>query len=213
MVVWLACLDFIPEANYLLLMQDLIVFLESYLGTSIELLISGVALMISLLSLSISWRQSSTAKGTYEVTLRESNEKSLEIEAYLIEGVRWHTIKEKQLYVSFAISFVNKASAPNSISRADLEITCAYSTGKPTKIILPSENPIEPIPWFSALENIVGPIDVAAKSTVEGCLSYRVPETVVQNGNILKYRFVGKTANAQLIGFEALFLKEVFHDQ
>ena len=171
-----------------------------------EIIVAIVSALAAIASAIYAWWGTRIARRALKISELDHKERHAELTAYLIEG-RICDDSDGTTTVSFACSVANTASAPLSITRADLHIHAFDRTGKTSEIILqPSAKGI-PTLWQSPALEL--PLNLGARNTVSGWLGYRLPAHVVQNLLIDKYEVALLSSNGERATFESHLLKRV----
>ena len=141
---------------------------------SITDLIATGALLVSLVSLILSLRGYSVAKQSLDLSKKEYGNKNRGIIGYLIDGFRWAFKGED--FVSFAVSYTNNASEPNSFKDIYLEIEYLNSDKTFYKAKLPPQRGADPDGLIKNYQEMKIPITLSSKETKSGWMSFKLPK-------------------------------------
>lgn len=174
-------------------------------------LIAAGALIASLSSLLISIRGHHIAKRAMVISEMDHQDKYKEIIGYLINGFKW--TQGDKIYASFAISYTNNASHPNSLKDIALEIEY-YGTGRVfNKAKLPPSVGALPVDLRENWENLKAPINISPKETKSGWITFQIPSIDGKKINIETYRIIATSASEKTTIVESYILKSVVHNE
>jgi hypothetical protein len=169
------------------------------------------AVIISIISMAIAWRSYVLAKKTFYQNKKEHEEKYHEIVPYLIEGIKW--MSDKKSFVSFALSYTNQATSPNSLKQVDLEIDYFDNEGIFNKAKLPPETGIAPVGLMGNYKQIDVPLYLNAKETASGWITYKLPLNNSNNIKIDVYRICALTPTEDKVTVETYLLRTASNEE
>ncbi len=165
------------------------------------------ALVASLVSILIAGRSYALAKRSFYLTKKEHDEKYQEISVYLIEAIDWN--RDNVQYHSFAVSYTNKATAPNSLKEIELELECYDDAGSVYKIKVPPELSMPPVGLTGKYEELTIPLNLNARTTESGWLTFKSPLTKKNKLKVDVYRINGVTSDGTKIPVESFLHKKI----
>jgi len=170
---------------------------------TIELLIALTALALSLLSYL-------TARKALKITEKEHQDKNLGITPYLVDAFKWVAPDTKKL-IFFAVTYTNKSSSPNTLSKTDLIIEY-YSDNNEihTAKIDPAFFEYDEMPINSA-EVISLPVNLNPKSTISGWLSFHL-NSFLGEKLIKSYKLVSTTSDNKDVTLTHNILREITNE-
>jgi hypothetical protein len=154
------------------------------------------------------WRSSRSAKAQARISQTEFNERHDEIQAYLIEAVTWErqAADDKERLVSFACSYSNVANAPNTIREFQLAVTAVDDKRVATVVIL--EPFMEGALELDNLQRLSFPLNLGARSTASGWLSFRLPRSLEEK-HLSSYQVTAITSSGQAIRLNCYLTRRV----
>lgn len=174
-------------------------------------LIAAGALIASLFSLLISIRGHYIAKRAMVIAETDHQDKYKEIIGYLINGFKW--TEGEKAYASFAVSYTNNASHPNSFKDIVLEIEY-YGAGRVfNKAKFPPSVGVLPVNLRDNWENLKAPINISPKETKSGWITFQLPYIDGRRINIETYRIIATSASEKTTIVESYILKSVVHNE
>lgn len=178
--------------------------------TTSELIASG-ALVTALLSLLISVRGHCVAKRALKISETEHQDKYKEVIGYLISGFKWRA--SEQIYASFAISYTNNASYPNSFKDIVLEIEYYDADGIFNKAKLSPCVEVMPVELRGKRQDMDVPINLPPKETKSGWMSFQLPVAEGRKFNIDVYRIVATSTAGTNTTLESYILKSIITNE
>jgi hypothetical protein len=178
--------------------------------TTADLIAVG-ALVTALFSLLISTRGHYTAKRAVAISEAEHQERHKEIVGYLINGFKWST--EDENYASFAISYTNSASYPNSFKDIVLEIEYYDAERLFNRAKLPPSIGVMPVALRESREELNAPINIPPKETKSGWITFKLPKAEGIKFNIDTYRVVATSLTDENTVVESYILKSIWKNE
>jgi hypothetical protein len=174
-------------------------------------LIATGALVVSLVSLFFSSRGHVIAKQAIELSKQEYGNKQKGIVGYLIDAFRWASHDED--HASFAISYTNKASEPNSFKDIYLEIEY-FDAGKIfNKAKLPPLDGADPKGLVENYKELETPIFLNPKETKSGWITFKLPKANERRISVETYRVCSVSTSEELTVIESHLIKTLFKDE
>lgn len=178
-----------------------------------EHLISASATVIAFMALAVSWRSLAYSKKAYSLAKIDHNEKHQAIAPYLIEAVKWRSPdKEGDTYASFAVSYANKASMPTSFVAIELEVTWYDAEDVTCSAYVQPEVATYPLRREGKLKTLELPLNLLAKETKSGWISYRLPNVRGKQRSIDQYKLVASTVDGMKVTLEAYILPTLAYE-
>lgn len=177
-----------------------------------ENLIAFFAAIIALGALLVSWRSLVVSKLAYAISKQDHDEKYHDITPHLIEAVKWANAKNES-YVSLAVSYANKASLPTSLTNIELEVTWRTTDDSISSAYVQVDQEVHPLGRTEKLETLTLPLNLTAKETKSGWLSYKVPVLKREQASIDRYRLVASTINGSKVSVETFLLLTQSYEQ
>lgn len=147
-----------------------------------------------------------SARRVERIAQQEHKDRHLGVTLYLIDSARWRTKDEKET-VNFAISISNVAAAPASISSVRLCINAFSPDGQPCTAILEPKQQLAKSPWPT--EPLSVPINLPAKTTISGHLSFGIPEHIYSNKRIDSYELKAVSGATEAATVTAYLVKRI----
>ena len=164
--------------------------LANFLGDP-KVWIPALALLVSLISVFLSWRSSRTARRALAISEGQEKRRQPQLGIYLANGYR-QLISNGQLF-AFLVSVTNPTDINNSIARAELQIT--YLLEKDVKTICRLQhNPavgesasgvLREAPTIFSL-----PMRIDAHQTVSGWFLFALDNQVIGKGSVDSHRLI-----------------------
>ena len=141
----------------------------------------------------------------------DHKDKYKEIIGYLINGFKWN--EGDRIYASFALSYTNNASHPNSFKDIVLEIEY-YGVGRVfNKAKLPPSSGVLPAALRDNWENLKIPINISPKETKSGWITFHIPNIDGKKIRIETYRIIATSASEKTTTLESYILKSVVNNE
>lgn len=192
------------------MVDELFQIFNSHVSTVSTQAISIGAALIALVAALASWRSSNASRATLAMAKTEFAERHDSIRVYLVDGVAQKTRGEAEL-VSFAITYTNAANAPNTIVRIELHVYALNSEGAEVKSILdPSpENP----PILYGYQKLGVPLNLGARVTSSGWVSFSLPRHILQFQRVEKYEVRAITSNDKVVSIETYIIRAIENEE
>lgn len=153
--------------------------------------IPALALLVSLISVFLSWRSSRIARRALAISESQEKRRQPQLGIYLANGYRQHA-PNGQLFC-FSVSVTNPTDINNSIARAELQINYLLENDVKTTCRLQhnpavgevaSRNAVEAATIFSL------PMRIDAHQTVSGWFLFALDNQVIGKGSVDTHRLI-----------------------
>lgn len=170
---------------------------------SVETIIASISALAAIGSAIYAWRATVVSKEALRLSKLDFDERHGDIRPYLTDSMTWLS-QEGDKYYSAACLFTNTANAPVTISSLGLIL---HSYGNATKIkIDPIQVKIElPI----NLPQLNSSINLSARESISGWLTFRIPKHVVNTKRIDRYEISGIDSLDKKISIDAFIVKQI----
>lgn len=126
----------------------------------------------------------------------EFQEKHDSIRAHLVECISWESAKEERI-ASFACTYTNAANAPNTIERIELVVRALNADGTALTTVL---DPIfDTAPLHRGILQLGVPVNLAARATASGWVSFSLPKYLLVNKRIDQYQVTATTSTGKVL--------------
>lgn len=169
--------------------------------------IATAALLVAILSFLVSLLSYFTSKNSLGITKKEHDERYSKIAVYFIEAYKWK--KENECYVSFALSFTNKATLPNSIIKIELELEYIDKERNVGKVKIAPSNLIKPINLREYTNTIHCPLELSEKSAKTGWVTFKIPDLLNTEFNIELYKINATTSDELVTSIDTHIINSV----
>lgn len=174
-------------------------------------LIAVGALVTALLSLIVAFRGYHVAKRALYISEADHKDKRKEVIGYLINGFKWTA--GDVVHASFAVSYTNNASSPNSFKEIVLEIEFYDAEGVFNKAKL-SPSVVElPLDLVESREELKAPINLSPKETKSGWLTFQLPKAEGRKFDVDTYRIIATSTADESTLVESYILKSIVKNE
>jgi hypothetical protein len=173
--------------------------------------ISLGSLVASCLALLIAWRSQSNSSEALRLSKKDHEEKSKSIKVYLVRAIRMQ-LPNETTFASFALTYTNCASVPNTISKITLVIFYADELGVLREIHVESHTSIIPSIPDNNMGSLSIPINFLGRSTMNGWISFKLSPAILDK-LIDRYEVVGLTSNSERIVVASYLLMDTYYGQ
>jgi len=180
-------------------------------GMDTSNIISMIAAVIAFGSFLLSGSSYRNSKKALRLAEAEFQDKNRSIQAYLIDCYSF--IKEEEKYCTFAIQFTNIASQPQSFSNVELEIEYHDQDGVFGKVIIQPFKGVKPTGMANEYSILDIPINIAAKETSSGWVTFKLPVSPNLTINIQSYKVIGRNLAAPDSYIDAYLLRKVDYEK
>lgn len=172
---------------------------------TLDTLIAAGAAVAAIASAFYAYRSTDIAKRALKLSEADFREKHDSLMPYLIDAVTWKSGESRM--ASFACSFTNGATTPNTLVRIDLVIHVYDKQGVPSEIILNPNTGSTPPKWD--LTPLPIPLNLQPRSTVSGWISFKLPKNLFEGWRIDKYQILALTSTGEKETLDAYILKTI----
>lgn len=134
-------------------------------------------------------------------------DKRLPLTIYLIQGLRMP--KNGSLYASFDITITNGSTVPETLTRIDLKIFFKDGSDRHGSTIVERENEAVVPDGVSGHSGLKRPLNLAARSSESGWVSFKIPQLVITKKLIEKYQVCGQNSAGRETTLDAYVLSDV----
>lgn len=174
-------------------------------------LIAVGALAASTLSLLVSIKGYCVAKKSLKLSAIDHQDKYRDVIGYLIRNFKW--ANNEDTYATFAISYTNNSSSPNSFKDIVLEVeyydeSRVFNRAKflPSAIVLPSN-------LRESHDELKIPIYLSPKETKSGWITFQIPKIGGKKINVDTYRVIAVSTAEKTTVIESYILTFVGADE
>lgn len=187
-------------------MQKYLLDLRNALENQPLSVISIVAASSAVLSAISAWRSSRAARENFRMAKIDFEEKHDSIRAHLVESVTWDSGKCEKI-ASFACTYSNAANAPNTLERVELLVCALNSDGTNITVVL---DPIRDAAMsHRSIRQLEVPLNLAARSTASGWVSFILPKYLLDTKRIDKYQIVASTSTGKVLTLDSHLLTKI----
>lgn len=170
-----------------------------------DTLIAIGAAIAAIFSAFYAYRSADIAKRALKLSEADFREKHDSLMPYLIDAVTWKPSDSRM--ASFACSFTNGATAPNTLIRIDLIIHVYDKQGVPSEIILNPNIGETPQQWN--LTPLPIPLNLQPRSTVSGWINFRLPKNLYEEWRVDRYQILAVTSAGDRETIDVYLLKAI----
>lgn len=164
---------------------------------NLELKISILSALAALGSAYWAWNSARTARRALALTEEDAISKREALKPDLINSLRWQ--RGDCEYISISCSYTNSSSYPTTIERIELVAHGFDLSGAGSQLRLSPENETPDRSDFSLLAL---PLNLQARATLSGWITFRLPKTWITRYIVDKYELVATTWSSQKIAIE-----------
>ncbi len=151
------------------------------------------------------WINSRTTKTNLRMQQVDFEERHDSIRPYLIDGVSWNT-PDGERVTSFACSYTNAANTPNTLIRFELIVDILANDGMRTSVVL--DPFLEAIPSLHNIQRLAVPLNLPARSTASGWISFKLPRHLLGGKRLDKYQITAITSAGKALTLESYLLHQ-----
>lgn len=174
---------------------------------TLELKISILSAFAALGSAYWAWSSARTARRALALTEEDAVSKREALKADLINSLRWE--RGDSEYISIACSYMNSSSHPTTIERVELVAHGFDLAGAGSQLRLPPEKETPDRSDFSLL---APPINLQARATLSGWITFRLPKIWITRYIVDKYELVATTWSGQKVAVETHLVMKQGHE-
>lgn len=173
--------------------------------------ISLGALCIAIISLFFAFISYRISAKTFRLTKREHQGKYLNIKPYLIDAKKWSDKKED--FISFAISYTNEATTPNSLKTIELQLEF-YDGDNLLKIAkIDPVFDVSPVNLTDKYKLLNLPVTLTGMETQSGWITFKLSQSVWKQFAIDVYRVNAVTASDTSVSVETHLVNTVKNEE
>jgi len=151
-------------------------------------IIAAGALTAATLSLLVSIKGYFVAKKSLQISEMDHQDKNREIIGYLIRNFTW--TDNTETFATFAVSYTNNSSTPNSFKDITLEIEYHDSSKTINRVKTPPITRALPENLRDTYEELKTPINLSPKETKSGWMTFQIPKLGELKPHIEAYRII-----------------------
>lgn len=171
---------------------------------TLELKISLLSALAALGSAYWAWSSARSARRALAIAEEDAMSKQESIKPYLISSLRWQG-QDESIYVSFACTYTNGSSSPNTIEKIELIVHTFNAIGRANQLLL---SPTQSIPKNSEFSLLPVPLNIDSRTTVSGWLTFRLPTSAMGGLIIDRYEVSATTASGGRISLNTYLIME-----
>ncbi len=164
---------------------------------TLELKISILSALAALGSAYWAWNSARTARRALAFTEEDAITKREALKADLINSLRWQ--RSDCEYISISCSYTNSSSYPTTIERIELVAHGFDLAGAGSQLRM---SPGNETPDRSDFSLLVPPLNLPARATSSGWITFRLPKVWVARYIVDKYELVATTWSGQKVAIE-----------
>jgi hypothetical protein len=166
--------------------------------------ISAAALLVSGLSLAISFRSSRNAARALAISERQEERRHPKLHIHVNKGIRLR-LQSMQLF-GFQVSIKNPTDINNCVARAELEVNFALETK--TTMILRIQHDSDLKVAIKSDSSLVLPLRIEAHQTVSGLLLFAIDNAVGGTGTVDSHCLLLEDTHGLSMKSEPIIVKE-----
>lgn len=174
---------------------------------TLELKISLLSVAAALGSAYWAWSSSRIAKRALELAEKEADSKEERVTPYLVNSIRWTDAGKD--FISFACSYTNGANVPTTLSKIDLVVHAFHISGRGEEILI---SPTNKEPNDSEFSLLPVPLNLEARATLSGWLTFQVPSAVLKDLVIDRYEIVATSWSGARTSLESYLVRTENHE-
>jgi hypothetical protein len=171
---------------------------------TLELKISLISALAALVSAYWAWSSARIARRALAIAEEDAITKRESIKPYLINSLRWRDESEST-YASFACTYTNGSSSPNTIDKIELIVHAFNASGRADQILL---TPTQSTPKNSEFLPLPVPLNINSRTTVSGWLTFRLPTSAIRDLVIDRYEVSATTASGGRISLDTYLIMD-----
>jgi hypothetical protein len=154
-----------------------------------------ISVGIAVVAVVISLRSSMLARKALTMSEADFRERHRPLSLYMIEGSR--ISKRDTEHAAFAMTVTNGAVSPETIVRIELRVFFKDITNNLQFAALPLEVSLTKPLGSAIATSLNAPLNLAARATQQGWISFEIPEPLHREKIIEKYQICFATSNAE----------------
>lgn len=164
---------------------------------NIELKISVLSAIAALGSAYWAWSSARTARRALALTEEDAISKREALKGDLINSLRWQ--RDDCEYISLSCSYMNSSSYPTTIERIELVIHGFDLAGAGSQL---RQSPEYERPDRSDFSLLILPLNLLARATTSGWITFRLPKSWLSRYIIDKYELIAISWSGQKVTIE-----------
>jgi hypothetical protein len=149
--------------------------------------ISIFSALLALASAVFAASSAKSARRSADLAEREQAERTKSLQAYLVDTAGYKGPDHEEV-VAMCGTIANLASQANTVLRTQLVVHEYATSGEPSRLVL---SPVEDIdPPGATLKRLAVPLNLQARSTATGWLTFVIPENFVSSKTLDKYELI-----------------------
>jgi hypothetical protein len=165
------------------------------------------ALCIAIISLFFAFISYRLSVKTFRLTKREHQDKYLNIKPYLIDAKKWSDKNED--FISFAISYTNEATTPNSLKTIELQLEFYDGSNILKTARIDPAFGVSPINLTGNYKALELPMIFTDKETKSGWITFKLSKNIWKEFTIDVYRVNALTASNSPVSVETHLVNTV----
>ncbi|MHA6195434.1 hypothetical protein ACX3YG_13795 [Pseudomonas wadenswilerensis] len=162
------------------------------------------SLVVAIFALLIAAKGYSVAKKSLLITEADHVEKFKDIVGYLIKCFNWRLNGDS--YATFAVSYTNNASSPNSLKDIFLEIEYYDEHRVFNKAKIPPEAGVLSTSLSTGYEELKAPLNLLPKETKSGWITFKIPRIENLQLNIDIHRIIATSTDDKKTAVESYIM-------
>jgi len=159
------------------------------------------ALLVAVLSLLVAVGGYCVARKALKMSEADHKDKYKDVVGYLIKCFKW--MDGSEVYAAFAISYTNKSSSPNSFKSIVLEVEYYDAKRVFNKVNISPDTVALPASFRGEYEELKAPVNLSAKETVSGWITFKLPKVEGVKFHVDVYRVVAVSAAERVTAIES----------
>jgi hypothetical protein len=136
------------------------------------------------------------ARRALEMTEADFRERRRPITLYVVQGFR--IVRGDETRATFEISITNGSVSPETITRVELRIFYKNHLGEIQSIVRTSDAIAMVPPTITGATTIKHPLNLQARTSIEGWASFKIPKLIIEEKVIEKYQICVISANGEM---------------
>jgi hypothetical protein len=169
-----------------------------------------IPLAVSIVSIIIAGMSYNTSRKALRLSESEHDEKKLPIISYLIDSFSFDINNEN--YCFFAVSYTNQSSLQQSFKHLELEIDFIDIDGMHGKSTTFPCHEIFPPAIYKEYKKLQTPLNLQAKETVSGWITFKIPTCKHRKVQVQSYRVIGITSDGKFSKVESFLLRHITNE-
>jgi len=176
-------------------------------------LVSVLALLVSCLSLIVSWRSGTRAARALAISEGQEERRQPRLGIYLVRGYR-RLVPQRQLF-GFLVSITNPTDTSNSIARAELQITYLLENDVRAVCRIPHNQALgekSGIETAKEANLFVLPARIDAHQTLSGWLLFSLDDSIIGEGSVDSHNLILEDTHSISTDSGPIMVREWTHE-